>query len=379
MFTMKKGHRPPPAFGAGQEPPKDENGNIIQVKGGFQEPKKAGFDKAAFDCSLSARTAAENRRLWETYTDAREMDPEVLAYWESYGVRKELFDEDVNGGKGKYSVHTPIHMEPGKKYPVLYYSHGGFGTPFQAETTGFSKLIAREQFIAIYPFNGGYSNEDASEEFPRIMKAIEEKGYPIDKTRVYACGFSSGSDATESIATLWPEMIAAAAPCPGSNAMYNSLCRITPEAYEKCKNYQVPMICVGGTMDFGDAYPFPDKECIDNFNIWARDIAKVKDYKEITFEDSQHIAEYGPDEISRAVGVEFKKTWIQHFEERDWYFGELLDAKGNPTIHFVVGEGVPHITTGCFAELVWDALKHWSRDSETGESIFTPFVKGGIN
>ncbi|MGM9606116.1 MAG: hypothetical protein ACI3XJ_01275 [Oscillospiraceae bacterium] len=377
MFTMKKGHRPPPAFGPGELPPMDGHGNIIMDQEKFREPLKAGFDQAAFDASLSGITARENRELCEKYQD--EMAPEVLAYWEKLGVKKELFDAVENGGKGKYSVHTPLVMVENKKYPLLYFSHAGFGTPFQAETAGFSKLIETEQFIAVYPNNGGYSNEDVATEFPRILDQIRKKGYPIDWTRVYACGFSSGSDATETIGTLWPELVAAVAPCPGSNAMYNSLCRVTKEAYEKCLPLQVPMLCVGGAMDFGDAYPFPDRECIENFNIWAKYISKVKDYQELTFEQSQAIAQNAEDAAKAAVGLDFQKTWSQHFEERDWHFGEFYDAQDRPVIRFVIGEGVPHIMTGCFAALVWDYLKHWSKDPASGEPVYTPVVISGVN
>ncbi len=370
MFTMKKGHRPPPAFGKGEEPPKDANGNIIQVKGGFKEPEKDGFNREIFEQSLSAKLARENRSLCEKYED--EMNPEVLSFWKSYGVKKELFDTDFNDGKQKYSIHTPMDMSSEKKYPLLYFSHGGFGTPFQAETAGFSKLIKKEQFIAVYPYNGGYSNEDAVTEFPRIMEEIKKMQYPVDWSRVYAAGFSSGSDATESIGTLWPEYVAAVAPCPGSNAMFNSLCRVTREAYEKCIPLELPMFCMGGTKDFGDAYPFPDLECIDNFNIWAQEIAKVHNYKKITFEESKKITETASEPAKRAIGLDFDRTWEEHYEERDWYSGEFYNDRGWPVIRFTVGEGVPHIMTGCFASVVWDYLKHWSRDVETKELHYIP-------
>jgi len=253
MTNLKKGHRKRVVI-------KDANGNE-------KEPYMEGFNPELFSQSLSARSYRANRQLLEDYED--EMDQGVLAYWESYVVRKELFDYDINDGKGKYSVHTPLNMDMHNLYPVLYYSHGGFGTPFQAETIGFSKLIHQEQFIAVYPFNGGFSNEEAPTEFKRIMDELKKKNYPIDWSRVYVSGYSSGSDASESIATLWPEMVAAVAPCPGSNAMYNSLCRVTHKAYEKCLNVQVPILCVGGTIDFRNQYTFTDQQCKEKFKFWV--------------------------------------------------------------------------------------------------------------
>ncbi len=369
MFTMKKGHRSRLAFmdrQGKQDGPRDKD---------FREPDMEGFDRAAFEKSESALSAARNRVILTEFRD--EMDPGVLAYWESHGVRKELFDAEVNDGKGKYSIHTPLNLDAGKKYPLVYYSHGGAGTPYQAETAGFSLLIAKEQFMAVYPFNGGFSNEEAPSEFLRILEVLKVKKYPVDWSRVYVSGYSSGSDATESIATIWPELIAAAAPCPGSNAMYNSLCRMTEEAYEKCKAYQVPLLCVGGTMDFGDRYPFPDRECYENFNIWMEKICKVREYQPISFEDSRILIQETEDRVKKAIGVDFHHTWIEHFEGRDWLYGEYDDSRMRPVSLFICGDGVPHITTGCHASLVWNWMKQWHRDLETGELVYTPTPEEG--
>lgn len=356
MRIFSKGHRPPPGDGH---------------KG---EPLVEGFDPKAFEASESGRSVMAGMGRYFMYEQAgvHEMDPEIVSLWEAKGVRKELFDAEAEEGRFRYSVHTPLNPEPGKKYPVIYFSHGGNGNPFQAEMLGFSELIAKEDLIMVYPHNGGVSNECAQMEFPRIMAALKEKGYPIDWSRVYAAGFSSGSDATEIIAACWPEMVAAAAPLPGSNAMYNSLCRVDKEYYEKCLPLQMPVIFVGGTADFGDRYPFPDQECFDNFTIWMQEIAKVKDYPAVDFAESQKLITESDDSVVRAIGLKFHKTWVDHFEERDWYCGEYYNEEGLAVCRFALGEGLPHVITGCQPALVWDFLKHWSRDPETGESIYTP-------
>lgn len=353
MTHLKKGHR--------------QRITIIDEKRKEREPYVEGFDPIGFHFTESYLTYANNRKILNDYKD--EMDPRVIEYWESFGVKKELFDQDT---LGKYSVHSPLDMDHTKHYPVLYYSHGGNGTPYEAETVGFSKLIHKEQFIAVYPFNGGYSNEEAPTEFKRIMDELKKKNYPIDWSRVYVSGYSSGSDASESIATLWPEMVAAVAPCPGSNAMYNSLCRVTPDAYNKCLNIQVPLLCVGGNMDFGDPFPFPDKECYENFNIWAKDIAKVSNYIPLSFEDSRLLINTTTNLTKKNVGLDFKHTWTEEIEDREWYFGEFYDNQYRPVIQFIIGDGIPHITTGAHASLVYAWLKQWSRDLETNELLFTP-------
>lgn len=363
MFNMKKGHRPPPT---------PVNGTVERTDGpkpgepGWHEPYVEGFDGPAWEKSLShASSEALRNELFYKYK--YEMAPEVLAFWEGKGVRKQMFDADVDGGLHRYSLHTPLSLEEGRRYPLIYYCHGGMQDPYQAECCGLSLLIAEERFFVVYANNGGHSNETAAEDFKSITDKLKEQALPVDWSRVYAAGFSSGSDAAESIATLWPEMVAAVSPCPGSNAMYNSLCRVTEEAYEKCRGTRVPALFIGGTADFGDKYPFPDAECIENFNIWARDIAKVKDYAPIDFLTSRRLAAEC-EGAKGAVGLDFQKTDVRHFEERDWYIGEFLGDEGAAVIRFVVGEGVPHVVTGCHAALQWEFFRRWSKDPDTGES-----------
>jgi hypothetical protein len=343
---------------------------VRDVDGNEREPYKDGFNPNTFGLSESNLSYLENRKLFSMYVN--EMDQGVLSYWESYGVRKELFDQDWCNGKYKYSVHSPMDMDFNKRYPLLYCSHGGNGTPFEAETIGFSKLIKSEQFIAVYPFNGGYSNEEAVKEFERIIGELIKKNYPIDLAKVYVYGYSSGSDASESIATMWPELVAAVAPCPGSNAMYNSLCRKTSLSYEKCLRYQVPMVCVGGTMDFGDCYPFPDEECYENFNIWAGKIARVHDYKNMSLSQAKTLIGSTTDASKKVVGLNFDHTWIETWEGRSWYFGDFYDVNQQPVIRFILGDGIPHITSGIHATLVYDWLRKWSRDPVHKNLLYKP-------
>jgi len=374
LFNLKKGHRPPPApVHAG---PMLENGPK-PGEPGWHEPYVEGFDAAAWESSESLRSSEALRyELFYKYKD--EMDPGVLTFWAERGVRKQMFDTEREGGEHRWSLHTPLELEAGRLYPLIYYCHGGMQDPFQAECCGLSLLIEREKFFVVYAHNGGRSNETAPEDFKAVTDALKAQKQPVDWSRVYAAGFSSGSDAVESIATLWPELVAAVSPCPGSNALYNSLCRVTPEAYEKCLASRVPALFIGGTADFGDKYPLPDPECVENFNIWAQSIARVRDYAPIDFAASQALAGKAEKDARSAVGLDFHRTFIQRFEERNWYIGDFLGQEGVPVIRFVVGEGVPHVVTGCHAPIQWDFFRHWSKDPITGKSRYDPISVTGV-
>lgn len=354
ILTLKKGHRPPP------------NGGKLHA----QEPVIPGWSKEAFEASTSGQ-AARRRMDFSRRYEEDEFNPEYAKQFTEMGVRKEIFDADHDDGKFRYYVHTPLDMKEDELLPLLYVSHGGMGTPFQAENWGFSELISKERFIAVYANNGGFSNENTDTEFPRILQAVLDKGYPVDQSRVYAFGFSSGSDATETAATQWPEKIAACVPAPGSNAMYNSLCRLTVEAYEKCLPLQMPCLFLGGTADYGDRWPFPDEECFENFNIWAKDICKVADYSPMTLSESLQIIEKSSDPSERAAGMRLPETGSFELEDRQWFTGQFKDDLDRPVLQIILAVGMPHVITDAHAPLSWEFLKHWSRDPETGELTYT--------
>ena len=64
-------------------------------------------------------------------------------------------------------------------------------------------------------------------------------------------------------------------------------------------------------------------------------------------------------------------------EGTTWYFGEYLFPNGVVGAKMVCGLDKPHIHVGSDAPLIWNYLKHFSRDPETFASVYTPDVVGG--
>lgn len=329
-----------------------------------------GFDQERFDNSEAGRNLAEMKKIYTMYPD-EEMNPAVIKYWEDHGLKKELFDADVDDGKGKYSIFTPLDMDSAKRYALVYNSHGGMSPINLTETTGFSMLAGAEKFICVNPWNRGPSNDQVQSEFPRVLNEIVKKGYPVDLGRVYAVGYSSGSDATGVLTCAWPEMIAAVSPNPGGNLFAKGKWYCNPEFYKKNLDLRMPLICVGGTMDGGDRYPFEKEEDYQNFNIWMNTIVKVANYVPITLEQSRELSANSPDKPKRVFGFDFQKSYNIHMEGIDWHCGDFFDAVGVAVARFVSGEDLPHAQTKYQAVMIWDFIKHFSRDINTGESIYT--------
>lgn len=332
-----------------------------------------GFDQAEFDSSIAGRNIARMQEIYYRYPDD-ELHPEVLAHWERQGVRKELFDADTDG---KYSVFSPLELDDSSRYAVLYLSHGGQQPINLCETNGFPALVGGQKFICICPWNLGPSNDGVETEFPRILDAVS-RNYPIDESRIYAAGYSAGSDATGVLACAYPDILAAVSPDPGGNLFAKGRWYTDPDSYARNQPFRLPLICVGGTMDGGDRYPLTEPEHLANFNIWMKHIAKVAGYEPITMAESRALVEGSEDAVKRAFGFDFHRSFSAAMEGLDWLFGDFLGTDGVPVARFVTGVGLPHAQTAYHAPIIWDFLRHFSRNRETGASQYSPVALDGV-
>ncbi len=346
--------------------------------GAPKDPKAAwalpGFDQDAFDASPAGRNV---RAMQEIHRGVPEggMHPEIVEYWARLGVRKELFDE---GTDGEYAVFTPIGMDPERQYPLVYVSHGGGEPIARAETSGFAALVQREQFIAVYPWNGGKSNDAVETEFPRILAALEDAGAPVDPERIYAVGFSAGSDATGVLACAYPDVIAAVSPSPGGNLFAKGRWYESADSYRRNRGSRMPLISVAGTLDGGDRYPLEQPEHVANFDVWMEHIVGVPGYEPVGFDRS--VALRGATDPSvAAFGFPFARTFQHRLEGVEWLFGDFVDERGTALARFVTGVGLPHAQTASQAPLIWDFVKHFSRNRTTGESIYAPVVVEAVD
>jgi hypothetical protein len=334
---------------------------------------RPGFDQQAFDASRVGRAIAQMKDIYNRHPDDG-MHPEVLRHWASRGVRKELFDANTDG---RYSVFTPLDFDSAQRYPLVYASHGGLEPINRAETNGWAELSGREHVIVVYPWNGGPSNDLVQSEFVRILDALLAKGYPVDLGRVYAVGYSAGSDATGVLACVYPDWLAGVSPSPGGNLFAKGRWYADPESYAKNEPFRLPVVCVAGTMDGGDVYPLATQEHLDNFSIWMTCVAKVRDFEPLTLACSRALVKAGDDLAKRVFGFPFHRTFRFEREGLEWVGGDFFGADETVVARFVAGVGLPHAETATHSALVWDFLRHFSRDQETGASRYAPVALDG--
>lgn len=339
------------------------------------------FDKGPFYDDEPMAAERRKRAIYDAYP-LEPMHPAVLAHWEARGMKKELYDADHDQGKYSWSIFTPLDMKPDKKYALVYFCHGGANPNNLAETYGFTELAAAERFLICYPNNGGPSNDEVDTEFPRILSEIRRLGYPIDWERVYCVGFSSGSEGAAAAACTCTRECAAVGVLPGGQPFKDLQFYTGADYYASTGGLRLPGCFIGGSMDYSN-YPTPAQlqvpprpERAENLNIWLRDIAKIRRDYPVSLESIEACL-HSDDPVKAELGLEFDKEYSFHVEGMDWVGGDFYGVDGAPVARMIRAIGARHIVWDSQAKLVWDYLKHFRRDQETGESIYDPVTCWG--
>jgi predicted peptidase len=166
-----------------------------------------------------------------------------------------------NGTRLAYRLLAPESPAAGRRYPLVLVLHGSgaIGTDNQAQLGPFARSWTspgmRRRFPAYvlvpqFPARSAVyetSRVDAlpaSHPQPSLETALElvDKllgGYPIDRGRVYAIGFSMGGSAAWNALTLRPELFAAAVPIAG----------VPPPRDKASRIKRIPILIVHGTRD----------------------------------------------------------------------------------------------------------------------------------
>ncbi len=172
------------------------------------------------------------RRAWDTcFARVRRLntgahgDSDFRINMEDPGFTWFLEDDSLDGRPHTWLVHVPgsirERMEKGgegREAALMVFYHGGSDNPQEAaEMSRFHEVGEREGFITVYPWGSdraGWNSSmdpDVEEdvEFCRALILRMLRDYPIDPARVYLSGFSNGAAMAQTVAMLYPEMIAA--------------------------------------------------------------------------------------------------------------------------------------------------------------------------
>lgn len=130
-----------------------------------------------------------------------------------------LDDDRLDGKPHTWFTHVPSGIKKGQKekVPLLIFFHGGSDNPAEAaEMSKFHELGQKEGFITVYPWGTNKTSwncnmdENGPDDVGFAVALIKYMiaNYPVDEGRVYLSGFSNGAAQAQTVAMIYPELIA---------------------------------------------------------------------------------------------------------------------------------------------------------------------------
>jgi len=131
-----------------------------------------------------------------------------------------------------YTVQAPKSTKPGRDLPVVFFFHGGGGRGANVARRGFREMVAKEQFLAVYPdgWKGHWNDGRQAKRIEAQVKEVDDvkfvraivedvaKRHSIDRGRIFASGASNGGIFSHYLAANAADLFAGIAPVIGGLA-----------------------------------------------------------------------------------------------------------------------------------------------------------------
>ena len=256
---------------------------------------------------------------------------------------------------------------PAGTVPLVLANHGGGDDPLQyLDEIGLINLVGEERFAIVAPYhsNAGSVLPDV---LPKLAQYMLDTYPALDASRVYVTGYSMGGRAT--LASLCGDASLFAAAVPQGAVTYLG----TPEQDAQYANVDIPIMFMTSTYDFH----------IDEPTLTMR-LSYYFGMQSITFDYTTLLNMYLGFNEMEPVAFDFdaypmsgfksdlyvQKTLNNEYTNHTWM---LLNDAGVPMVGLNITEFLPHGLYQEYAELAWDFLKHYTRNTETGEISYNPY------
>lgn len=308
-----------------------------------------------------------------------ENSQECRDYWAGYekGLRKEVHGE----GLDKWASYIPLaaEVEPERKFPLIFCLHGAHNPIHLTESYGIVQVAAREECIVIAPENENWSNIE------RLLGYAKEH-FPVDESRVYSIGYSFGGFMSGRNVLAHPELFAGVgmggmlfagkAPAHDLDGQWYEEYELTEEMLAKASTLGVPAALFMGENEMLRLLPLwknPETEVRDGviplqsedkrqaFNNWRR-AGRCKPTEFLS--EGEH-----GEEVSEHIGAKFERTEVREYHGRKYFIGDSVGENGECLFRAIACEKMVHWPTVMFAELVWEQIGKYARNTETGELI----------
>ena len=273
----------------------------------------------------------------------------------------EVVPEEVKDGS------TPEHS-----VPMWLALHGGGDDPLQfLDEMGMMTLAGKERFAMIAPLHGAMFTV-GQDVLPAVVTYFLNKYPALDPSRVYVTGYSMGGGATLHAINGNARMFAAAV--PHAAAIFN-----TEDETVKLEDVDIPILFTTATYDFcgfggisgHGAVPNPN-DPYDPEHINTSYQRRINDY--LTLNGIENVNyDFNTYLMSGFRGDAYTEKLLNNeYMTRTWF---MYNDKDVPMVGLNITDYLPHGLYQEFGGIGWDYCKHFSRDLETGEVIYNPYIK----
>lgn len=288
----------------------------------------------------------------DRFKDIQTEDGEYLQTWFEY-VPEEVTEGKVADGT----------------VPMFLILHGGGDDPRQyVEGQGFIELAGEKRFIMVAPDKSmlhandkdGHSVLDRC--LPELVKYMEDKYPQIDKSRVYVNGYSMGSLATCLAMYGDPGLFAAAFPQAGIAGAAP-----TQEQMEKFKDLDLPVAISTSEYDAAlNVDPVTHNLVPDFYNL-------ISDFCQMNEIGALPEADYEKYPLSGFQADIYEETTMNdEYLRHTWTF---LNSDKVPMVELDYIDDIAHALYPEYAKMVWNFVKHYSRDQETKKVVYNPYAE----
>lgn len=368
-MTEKRDH-----LGLREEGIKDSWEDKLSLKGLLSQMSDGEADIEELTASADGQITYARMMLMRYPEDSTEEEE----YWIGYGrgLKKTVHGE----GLEKWALYVPLAAEtnPGRRFPLIFLLHGAHNPIQLTESYGIVQIAARDECIVIAPENENWEKIEA-------LLTWAEGNLPVDLSRVYCMGYSYGGFMSARLVLKHPEIFAGAGfggmlfagNCPENtlDGQYYPAYELTQADLDKARELGVAL-----------AVQMGDHEMLRLLPLWREPAGEAaegiiplfsKD-KQKSFDNLRYVSGCGPvkfltqsdvalNETEAHIGARFERAFVQTWYGRKYFIGESVRPDGECVFRTIAVDGMVHWTCSMFAELVWEHIRRFARDPETGK------------
>jgi len=337
---------------------------------------RVGGRSFCFDTLIRGEFAERVRECLEPLVlfNGDDMSYELLEYWRSRGMEKELHERPEQGRS--WVSYLPVDAKKdGKRRPVLFIINKGIPL-INLESFGIIQFAAKNDIIVIAARDAN-SNENFLAVLDEALTLL-----PADEQRVYLTGHSFCAACAGRLAVKYPERIAGV--CLMGCRYYGEDSTLAEE--RRAAECHMPLLVLHGTEEVRELYPYSTDALIampprNTYRVSTATMSRLSAYEELRFWcgingcapptlDEMAGAYLSTDNIcTQKLGIPTPHTDLRMYAGTAHYFADFTDNEKRPLLRYVGVEGLSHFVSPTSGEVMWDFFRNYARDTRTGELI----------